>query len=555
MIECNFNPDSQIKWEMRSHYPTTEINYSNNRVALIWEAEETQEEILLNQYSNEALLIQRLNKILGLRIAIFFENNYLRVFVPTHTHAVYYIISHNGIVLAEDPRRLLPYSNQKINSRYVLVALTSHPTRRPPYDSILSDVYRMAPGGIHRIDPNSTNREKHASFSWAYIGRNKIDIPHLAEQLKSTLKEFSSFAKSQNKSISLEMSGGLDSAILAVALNKADIPFVANHYTVNKTSKINAIKLSKFLSFNLKIQKWDKLEIDFSHVTKKGSRGIISGTRPRSLRSYSAQDQLILNGQNADALASIHDYNFSFTDSIKNFSKKSVYKVYKEGLKFIGRTLLTDAIRNIILYRDYFKNKYLIGLIAPERDVCYPMILKNKKNYSDSDIEYKMNNVVNLTEFSGYSTFDIKLVRWLEYANLSQENKSNLIPRSYLPFSSGHLFIEMMNNPINIKSISSPKYYLFDLFNYLTKEKWSEIVVTGRTKFSGTKGLKSPDNLNHLIQKKLKNLNWELIYNKTDSYIHPILDDIRHNKKFNNNSRQIDKVGAVIAIDSFLKEM
>lgn len=292
----------------------------------------------------------------------------------------------------------------------------------------------------------------------------------------------------EGKETHVLLSGGLDSANLVAGLRLLGVDFIAHHFVTSADAQANATAQSRFLGFDLVMHQYNKRAIDFSAPLERVKTGVLSGTRPRVQMSIPDVDlddarTVCLNGQNADALLSIHDY----TLPRKVPTSRGALK--RDVVGTIGRILLTDAARRLITkLGPQARRRYLAGLLMPGHDVCLPVFSLDPVK----DEAMEVWKAVEPQYFSKSSpvplrSFDVKAARWLEYASHATEHA--WLRGIRYPYSSGLMFPYLLHARLGRRSVGDPKWMGLELYRDLTGASYQSVAVTGRDKFSESKGV------------------------------------------------------------------
>lgn len=409
-------------------------------------------------------------------------NGQIVLFLTTNGGALYFKRTSTGerFRFADTPKQLVDTDEEPLDAVYVASAIRNHPSRRPPHSSLYAAIKRIPPGAKCVLNKRGEN----ISVSWWR------DVPTSATLREAFVKTLSLLV--EGKETHVLLSGGLDSANIVAGLKLLGTEFTAHHFVTSADAHANAIEQSKFLGVELIVHQHNKRAIDFSVPLEKAKVGVLSGTRPRLRRSIpgvnlSDSRTVVLNGQNADALLSIHDY------TLPRKMPTSLGALKKDIIPILGRILLTDAaIRSIATLGPQARRRYLAGLLMPGPDVCVPIfpldpdVNEAKKLWESIETQYFPDG-----SSVPLRSFDVKAARWLEYASHASEGA--WLSGIRYPYSSGLMFPHMLQAPLGGRSVLRPKWTALELYRDLTGVSYESVAITGHRKFSEGEGV--PENM------------------------------------------------------------
>ena len=390
-----------------------------------------------------------------------------------------------------------------MNTAYVITSLAGHPTRRLPFDSLYNNVKRIPPGANAILDGC----------------RFKCNFDWLKESSKSGATLRDCFLDTLNALVAgkephVYLSGGLDSANIVAGLKVLGKSFTAHHFKTSQAACQNVSNQERLLGFNLNIvDGFNKKLVNLSSPVSRSWSGIMTGCRPRNPiqldQSWHSNDSnIFLHGQNADALLTVHDSVISpFAIIQRRGLKKNLHALW-------SRLFLTSAAISAVSHLGVSaREQYVKGLVYPGTDSAIPFLVKQDRGAQILQMrEAKKNSYFGPNYHVGkdkLESFDVKLVRWLEYASHAQE-AAMFQGKSYV-YSSGAMFPHLLSASLPITSIMRPKTAALNLYRDLTGQKYESVVVTGANKVSEGKGLPRDPNEGIHLRSAISLVNWDLI--------------------------------------------
>lgn len=437
-----------------------------------------------------------------------------------------------------------------MNTDYVINSLTGHPTRRLPFDSLYNNLKRIPPGANAILNGCSIK----CNFDWLKERSNSDTT--LQDSFLDTLNVLVAGKKPH-----VYLSGGLDSANIVAGLKLLGKSFTAHHFKTSQAACKNVLNQQRLLGFKLNIvDGFNKKLVNLSSPASRSWSGVITGCRPRNPiqldQSWHSNDSnIFLHGQNADALLTVHDSVISpFSMIQRRGVKKNLHALW-------SRLFLTSSATSAVSHLGVSaREQYVKGLVYPGTDSAIPFLVKQDRGAQILQMrEAKKNSYFGSTCHVGkdkLESFDVKLVRWLEYASHAQE-AAMFQGKSYV-YSSGAMFPHLLSASLPITSIMRPKTAALNLYRDLTGQKYESIVVTGANKVSEGKGLPRDPNEEIHLRKAISLVNWDLISDVLEpwgrDYIWALKKEMDHECRENpQNFGLWDGLGVLISLTECLR--